>query len=393
MTIFSFADTRFPIERANGVQTMQTCHALAARGHQVTLLTRPDTHAPPRDPFRFYALPPESRLRVEAAAPDGRESIRRARMLWTGVRRALTGGFDVVFTRDLGLAALLCRLPRRARPALVYESHGIAPIVAAEMPRLLGRPDAAPTPAKLARLDRRERAVWRAAEGYVTLTRALADDLAARYGARLGVAVVPDGATVTAAAPPPAARPGDPIAAYAGHLYPWKGVDVFVESLAYAPGVRGLIIGGHPGEADLARVQALVDRHGLAARVTITGLLPPADVAAALASADMLVLPNVASAVSDRYTSPLKLFEYLACGRAIVASDLPSLREVLTPDDTAVLVAPGDATALGRALAALAADPARRTRLGLAARALAPSYSWARRAERLDAVCEAARAA
>ncbi len=393
MTIFSFADTRFPIERANGVQTMQTCHALAARGHHVTLLTRPDTHVPPRDPFRFYALPPESRLRVEVAATDGRESIRRARMLWAGVRRALTGGFDVVFTRDLGLAALLCRLPRRARPALVYESHGIAPIVAAEMPQLLGRPDAAPTPAKLARLDRRERAVWRAAEGYVTLTRALADDLAGRYGARPGVAVVPDGATITAAPPPPAARAGDPIAAYAGHLYPWKGVDVFVESLAFAPGVRGLIIGGHPGEADLARVQALVDRRGLAPRVTITGLLPPSDVAAALASADMLVLPNVASAISDRYTSPLKLFEYLACGRAIVASDLPSLRDVLTPDVTAVLVAPGDAEALGRALAALAADPARRTRLGLAARALAPSYSWARRAERLDAVCEAARAA
>ena len=66
-----------------------------------------------------------------------------------------------------------------------------------------------------------------------------------------------------------------------------------------------------------------------ASRVTFTGLMPPAEVAARLREADVLVLPNPASAISSEFTSPLKLFEYMASGRPIVASDLPSLREVL----------------------------------------------------------------
>ena len=57
MTLLYFADTRFPIERANGVQTMETCHALAARGHRVTLVTRQDSSRLPRDPLIFYGLP------------------------------------------------------------------------------------------------------------------------------------------------------------------------------------------------------------------------------------------------------------------------------------------------------------------------------------------------
>ena len=51
-----------------------------------------------------------------------------------------------------------------------------------------------------------------------------------------------------------------PVAGYAGHLYPWKGVDIFVNALAHTSGIRGLIVGGHPGEPDRARVEALVRR-------------------------------------------------------------------------------------------------------------------------------------
>jgi glycosyltransferase involved in cell wall biosynthesis len=140
-------------------------------------------------------------------------------------------------------------------------------------------------------------------------------------------------------------------------------------------------------------VQALITRLDITARVTITGLLPQPDVANALAGAHILVLPNTPTAISDRYTSPLKLFEYLALGRAIVASDLPSLREVLSHNETAVLVQAGDAAALADGLRGLTIDADRRRRLAAAARALAPQYSWAARAARLEAVCEAALAA
>ena len=389
MKILSFADTRFPIERANGVQTMQTCHALAASGHEVTLLVRPDSTTPARDAHTFYGLTPIPALHIDAIPTAGAAPLRRARMLWEAVRRAVSGSFDVVFTRDLGLAALLSRIPAARRPGLIYESHGIAPIVSAEMPNLLGRPDLTPTPSKLRRLDRREALVWRSADAYVTITRALADDLGARYGHRDHVFVVPDGTVLSAAGPMrPAAGPV--VAAYAGHLYPWKGIDVFVQALALTADVRGLIVGGHPGEADLARVQTLIHTLGLSARVTITGLLAPTAVASALDEADILVLPNTHSAISDRYTSPLKLFEYLTRARAIVASDLPSIREVLTHEQTAMLVPAGDAPALSAALTRLATDRSLRERLGVAARELAPDYSWRRRAERLAPALETA---
>ncbi len=396
MNILSFADTRFPIERANGVQTMQTCHALATRGHHVTLLVRPDTATPPRDACAFYGLESHPMLHIDAIAVSGTAPLRRARMLWAGVRQALTGSFDVVFTRDLGLAALLSRLPAGRRPALVYESHGIAPIVSAEMPRLLGRPDLTPSPSKLRRLDRRESTVWRAADAYVTITHALADDLATRYGQRDDVFVVPDGSVIGGVGEVRRSSEGakaDGVAitaGYAGHLYPWKGIDVFVRAIALTPLVRGLIVGGHPGEPDLARVTSLISDLGLSHRMTITGLLPPTHVAAALDNADVLVLPNTHSATSDRYTSPLKLFEYLTRGRAIVASDLPSIREILTDERTALLVRAGDPHSLAGALQRLAADEPLRHRLAAAALALAPDFSWARRAERLEPALKAA---
>ena len=402
MNIFSFADTRFPIERANGVQTMQTCHALASHGHTVTLLVRPDSHTPARDVYAFYGLPPVSGLRIEAVATSGAATLRRARMLWEGLRRALSGSYDVVFTRDLGLASLLTRVPRSRRPKLIYESHGIAPIVSAEMPRLLGRPDLTPSASKLRRLDRRDGSVWRHADAYVTITRALADDLAARYGRRADVFVVPDGTVVggvggvgdvgeVGRTSEGAKADGAPITAgYAGHLYPWKGIDVFVRAIALTPSIRGLIVGGHPGEADLARVTTLINDLGLSHRMTITGLLPPTHVAAALDEADVLVLPNTHSAISDRYTSPLKLFEYLTRERAVVASDLPSIREILTDEHTALLVQAGDPEALAGALQRLAADASLRQRLAAAALALAPDFSWARRAERLEPALQAA---
>jgi glycosyltransferase involved in cell wall biosynthesis len=119
-------------------------------------------------------------------------------------------------------------------------------------------------------------------------------------------------------------------------------------------------------------------------------LIPPADVAGQLARASILVLPNTASVVSARYTSPLKLFEYLWLGRPIVASDLPALREVLTDGQSAVLVPAGDAGALARALERLAADRPLREALGAAARRLAPEFSWDRRAARLEPALQVA---
>ncbi|HET9271308.1 MAG TPA: glycosyltransferase family 4 protein [Vicinamibacterales bacterium] len=387
MTVLCFADTRFPIERANGVQTMATCRALAARGHHVTLVTRPDTAPEPRDPYTFYDEPHASTLHFASVPAAGGPRTRRVRFLLSALARSRRTPGAVIYTRDLGLAALLLQAPMPVRPRIVYEAHGVSAVVAEEMPRLLGQASATASPGKLRRLDRRERRVWRHASAIVTLTQALAVELEQRPGARPHVFVVPDGAKVDSPIAGPAG--GQPTTAgYAGHLYPWKGVDVFIRALARVPGLRGLIVGGHPQEADRQRVERVAEASGVAGRLTITGLVPPGEVRRALAPATILVLPNTASAISERYTSPLKLFEYLATGRPIVASDLPAFREILTDGETAVLVRPDDVEALASALQRVASDEALATRLGTAALALAPRYSWDARAARLEAALQ-----
>ena len=133
-------------------------------------------------------------------------------------------------------------------------------------------------------------------------------------------------------------------------------------------------------------------RAACADRVTFTGWLPPPSVAAELARAHVLVLPNTRTLISDRYTSPLKLFEYLAAGRPIVASDLHAIREVLRDQDNALLVEPDSPSALATAVRRLTSEPALARRLAAKAFDDAAYYGWATRAERIDVVLGAARA-
>jgi glycosyltransferase involved in cell wall biosynthesis len=454
--ILYLADIRFPLERANGIQSMETCHALAMRGDDVTLVVRPDSHTPPRDPFAFYGLERIPGLRIEVAPITGPATTRRVGYLTFAIGRAAgRRRQDLIFTRDLGLASLLLRLPASLRAPVVYESHGIAADVAAALPDLLTGAPQAPA-SKLRRLARREARVWHAADGYVTITSALQRELTRRFGERPRIVVVPDGVRLGATehtgnratdhtertgdratghtertgdratnhtertgdratdhtehtgdratdhtehtgdrATGHTERTGDRAAehterrftiGYAGHLYPWKGADLVIEAVAALPEVQGVIVGGHEGEPDLARLKAFAVELNCASRVTFTGLIPPPQVAATLMQADVLVLPNRASAISNEFTSPLKLFEYMASGRPIVASDLPSLREVLRDGENALLVQPGNPQALVAAIARIKDDAALGARLAERARDDVREFTWSRRAERLAAL-------
>ncbi|MFO7692965.1 MAG: glycosyltransferase family 4 protein [Vicinamibacterales bacterium] len=391
MRISYFADIRFPLERANGVQTMETCHALARRGHHVRLVVRPDTAAPPRSPWVYYGLEPLPSFTIERVpvpgAPAGRRAAYVAHSVWRSLGRSRA---DVIITRDLGVASLLVRLPPAARAPVVYESHGFAPTVGEDLPAMLSSA-AGLSPAKRQRLEARERLVWARAGGYLTITAALARELEGRFGPRARLAVVPDGARVPAVEDVGLRRTtgtGGPVVGYAGHLYPWKGPDVLLAALERLPGVQALIVGGLAGEPDLERVRALAGRVA-PGRVTFAGQVDPPRVAGLLRQADVLVLPNTPGRVSAAYTSPLKLFEYMASGRPTVASDLPALREILRPDENAVLVEAGSAEALAAGLARVLGDAALAARLAAQAREDVREWTWDRRAGRIEALLEA----
>ena len=121
MRILYFADIRFPLERANGIQTMETCHALVERGHALALVVKGDTQTPARDPFAFYGLTPHPKLFIERAnAPAGAGMLARVGYLSFALGRALgQARADVIMTRDLGVASFLLRLPRSMRAPVV----------------------------------------------------------------------------------------------------------------------------------------------------------------------------------------------------------------------------------------------------------------------------------
>jgi glycosyltransferase involved in cell wall biosynthesis len=383
------ADIRFPLERANGVQIVKTAAALSGAGARTTLLVRQSDPRPTSDILALFGVEEHPCLRVRRLGvlhrrgafvlPRASFLARATLALLPALRRRA-----VVFTRDLQLADVLLRLP--GSPRVVYEAHAVEALMYAERGALYGTSER-PNPRKRARLSAREARVWRRAGAVVTTTAGIRDTFAEAYGTREGVRVVPNGCD------PPEGRfaglpHGEPEVLYAGQLYPWKGVDVLVEAFARVPRGRLVILGGLEGERDLARIRALVDRLGLGARVDMPGLVPQARVAEALARATVVAVPFLRTAMTERHTSPLKAFEAMAAGRAIVASDLPSTREVLRHGETAWLVAPGDPGALAEGLSRLLEDRALATTLARNAHAHARAFTWPARGRALVDVLE-----
>ena len=169
------------------------------------------------------------------------------------------------------------------------------------------------------------------------------------------------------------------IAVYTGHLYPYKGADDLLEACAHLhEASRVVFVGGRPD--DLARLKGRAAELGLKNAV-FAGQVPHARVPLYLRAADAAVLPTrAADRHASEFLSPLKLFEYLAAGKAIVATDLPSVREVLD-DRSCVFVPPSDPAALADALDDLADVPARVAELERESLRLAAEHSWLRRAE------------
>jgi glycosyltransferase involved in cell wall biosynthesis len=378
------ADIRFPLARANGVQVVKTAAALGAAGARTTLMVRQSDPRPTAEILALFGVSPHPCLRVrrlQVLHRRGSFALSRASFLARAAMSSLSALHRgaVVLTRDLQLADVLLRLPGPAR--VVYEAHAVEALMYAERGALYGTSER-PDPGKSSRLRDREARVWRGAAAVVTTTAGIRDTFAAAYGERPRVRVVPNGCDGPEG-PFPGLPEGEPEVLYAGQLYPWKGVDVLVEAFARLPRGRLVILGGIEGEADIARVRALVDRLSLSARVDMPGLVPQARVADALARATIVAVPFLRTAMTERHTSPLKAFEAMAAGRAIVASDLPSTREVLRHGETAWLVPPGDPDALAGGLRRLIDDRALAASLARAAHAAAPAYAWAARGRAL----------
>lgn len=170
--------------------------------------------------------------------------------------------------------------------------------------------------------------------------------------------------------------PEGPIALYTGHLYPWKGVDTLAEAARLMPEVTVYVVGGTE-----ERVEYFRTKYRDIANLRVIGHRPHAEIALWQRAADVLVLPNTAKEeISAHYTSPMKLFEYMASGTPIVASKLPSIEEI-TEDKRAILVEPDNPQLLAEGIHdALHTGDSMRT---ANARSWVEDHTWMPRARRI----------
>lgn len=173
---------------------------------------------------------------------------------------------------------------------------------------------------------------------------------------------------------------------FIGTFGPWHGASVLARSIVAVttriPQAHFLFIGDG---AEMSKVKAIVAEEGVRGHVTFVGLVPQEEAPIYLAACDIFTSPHVGNPdMSPFFGSPTKLFEYMAMGKAVVASDLDQIGEVLSHGKTAWLVPPGDSAALADGLCTLGEDSNLRRALAEAARhEVVEKYTWEAHVKRI----------
>lgn len=329
MKITYLANIRLPTEKAHGAQIMAMCQAFASTGAEVSLVTPKRHNVIKDDPFAYYGAKPVFNLtylkggNLSFLKPERLNHFINS--LWFPVRAIFSGKLtgDIIYTRDpwtifiLGLAGY----------PVIYEDHG--------WPNTKWW----------------YRFCVKKATGIVAVTTGVALEYPKNKLDDMPILVAHDGVatsllnqeiTKTEARQKLNLKSDDKLAVYTGSigLYDWKGVDVLLETATLLSDYKIVIVGGWESE-----IVTLKNKFS-ASNIMFVGQQDKATVRLWQAAADVLVLPNKAgSAHSELYTSPLKLFEYMVAKRPIVASQLPSITEILN-NDNAILVEPNNPIAL-----------------------------------------------
>jgi glycosyltransferase involved in cell wall biosynthesis len=365
MRIAYLTQSVLPSDLADAVQAMQECHGMVEAGHEVLMLAPRRTKMPfePRQVFHHFGLPASFELRF---------------VPWRTIR-------DRTYFHGASLRSHL----RGFQPNLVYSVVAMEALWAQWLgwPTLLEFQE--PVEGRivgtlLGRALRRQRFLR-----VVTVTDALKLHYHDRYEYPLEQMVVARNGVspeflAAEARSLPEGRPGAVSVGYAGSLVPGRGIEILVACAAALPNLDFHVLGGTEGQvAHWKNQKATMNLH-------FYGSIPPRDVASWLKACDILAAPygrNVTIGLGDQVTttswmSPMKLFEYMGCGKAILTSDLPALREFLRHNQNAWLCEPEDISAWSEALRTLSADEVLRAKLGACARQeVEANYTWKKRAE------------
>lgn len=358
MKIAYIANIRLPTEKAHGLQIMKTCEAFVKAGHEVELIVTDRKTPIAEDPSSYYSLKTKfaiTRVHVWDTVEWGPlgfwlETFSFARAC---LRHLKGKSYDVIYSRD---EVVLAHIGERTTTPIVWETH-----TGAE--------------------DKCTRFLTKKGLLTVAITQGLKDFYIGHGASAEKIVVAPDGIDLADFENPQSAseartRLGLPqdkkIALYIGRLDGWKGSGTFLVTAALLPDWAFAVVGGE--EAQVASLKAKYPD------VRFLGQRPYRELRDNQAAADVLVLPNTGrDVISQKFTSPLKLFTYMASGKPIVASDLPSIREVLD-EESAYFVKSDDAQALAAGIRCAASDQSAAEKAARA-RELAQRYTWDKRAE------------
>lgn len=371
MKLIYLSHWRFPSEKTMTPLILKTCAHFARRGWEVELWipNRRNAYKPEEDVFELYKISP-------------RFVIRRIACIDTMHVLGVFGFLCMVATFNLSAYLKLLR----ERNTVVY-AHDIRDIL---LPSFLDLPVFTEVhDFYVSSLDFINRGVFRRVTGLIVTNALKIARINERYGfpkermlrqpnaveaKDFDIAISQEEARVKLNLP----LTGE-IALYTGHLFGWKGVHTLADAAAFLPeGVSVLFVGGTP--EDRGALEAYIKKHNLP-RISFVPHQTPDKIPLYQKAADVLVLPNTAKEEASRVeTSPVKLFEYLASGKPVVASDIPSIRDIVSEREV-FFAKPDDGEDFARVITeALKGAPKKIE----AARVFAWEHSWEARAERID---------
>lgn len=396
MKLLYIANARLPSEKAHPYQILKMCEAFAKNGMDVELVApfRVQTSKQMRatddiwqyygveDKFRITTLPSLDLIFAGSYLPRWIEYLffylQASTFYVFAVLYSLLRKAEFIYSRDPEFLFVLSLIKPSWRPRMYYEAHTFPG----------------------SRLGKRLRLwVGKRIGGLIVITHKLKELYIELGVSQEKILVAPDGVDLSLFEGLPSKEecrrrlglPLDrPIIGYVGRFHTMgmeKGIPELVQAMAHLPPLDGrepllLCVGGPmdavPDYFDLARhVGVSKDRLQFVDRV------PNNEVPLWMRAFDVAAAPFPGSEHYAYFMSPLKIFEYMASGRPIVASDLPSLREVLTDGENAVLVEPGDPKALAEGIRTILDDPTLASRLAVQARRDVTAYTWKQRAEKI----------
>src|SRR3989338_818420 len=355
------ANIRLPTEKAHGIQIMKMCEAFSERGLLVELLVPRRINDLLEDPFDFYHVKRNFKItRIPC--------------------------LDLVSFNVFGIGFLISTLSFLVLAKLYLHFHPYDILHSRELLTVLFFKNYF---LELHSWPKQSKFLLSRPKKILALTSFLKNDLEKLYLPNNKIIVVPDAVDLAQFDPTSSKEearkklnlPLDKnIVLYTGSFlfYRWKGIEQLLEAAKFfKDDFLFVLVGGHPWE-----IRKLEERP-IPPNVLLVPYQKHEVIPYYLKAADISVIPNERGEdISERYTSPLKLFEYIASQRPIISSDLASLREVLT-DKEALFFEPGNPKDLARAIKEIYENKELAKQLSCNAYRKVKDYTWSKRAEKI----------